>query len=1018
MAETEISNVGGDGVASEVTLQRLVQATEAMAKKAGIDSKGAAAKLQALYNKEVNTSVGAIGDQTTATEEQTGATKEVTQETNKFSRAMGNFVSTGLGALFRSSIELGKSLFENKTGVQAFTDNLPGIGGILAPFAKYADESLESFRGLSQVGASFGGSLEDMRRQAAGMEMSLSTMSDLFRNQAGALSALGGTVTEGAIRFGKMNKNLKATGDFDSLMRMGFTMEEVNEGMGDYITNQARMGRLQGQSTAQLAAGSADYLMQIDKLAKVTGKTRDQAQAALDSQAADSVARTLLNQFEKGSDEYKNLQMSLALLDEVGGSTAEALKGMLTGSPTEAAGQLLAVLGDAGPSIADAMAKIGQGADPQVLLDAFGAAGGELETFANSSATERARIIQEMKAAGNPMADFLDNATVMLDLSKRDLAAASKEQAATTKLKEDAAADLVAFENQQRAVSAAMHEVFVESDLLGKMGRALDAVVPLFESLATGLGTFADNLSAEGMMFALTEVAKSGIKMLWENPGIIGAIVGGIALMFGGKLIAGAMLGGIKKAIGSLMGGGGDATGSKKGGKAGATAGKGLATMGKGLGKGLGGVLRGLAGGIAAFANPAVALGAAVLAGTIVVVGGAIAGAIWMVGSALPTFAEGMKTFENLDGKKLIDAGKGMLAVGGGMAAFGAGSAIGAAGNAIANLISLLPGKSPLEKIEEFGNKKLNTVQIKTNAEAMSAYGKAMADMPSGPAPSVLTAFKTGLVAFLGGETDPFAPMEKFGNRTFNTTGIIANAGAVAAYAVAMKDFPIVPGASVFTAAGDAIVAMLGGKIDPFAPMESFGNRTFNAAGLTTNAKAVSSFASAMKEMPEVDVKRSGGVLGAIAGWFAGDTVMPWDSVKAFGDADISAAGVKANAEAINAMSTSLNTFSLEKLDSQGIISYTSAMEDLVKVLEKMNDELTKDNSWNPFSKGENAGSALAAGGGLPSTGGGSGSDQLNTTMQRVEQLLTEIKGFEEKTANNTKNISSSNIANGGVSNG
>ena len=257
MAETEISNVGGDGVASEVTLQRLVQATEAMAKKAGIDSKGAAAKLQALYNKEVNTSVGAIGDQTTATEEQTGATKEVTQETNKFSRAMGNFVSTGLGALFRSSIELGKSLFENKTGVQAFTDNLPGIGGILAPFAKYADESLESFRGLSQVGASFGGSLEDMRRQAAGMEMSLSTMSDLFRNQAGALSALGGTVTEGAIRFGKMNKNLKATGDFDSLMRMGFTMEEVNEGMGDYITNQARMGRLQGQSTAQLAAGSA-----------------------------------------------------------------------------------------------------------------------------------------------------------------------------------------------------------------------------------------------------------------------------------------------------------------------------------------------------------------------------------------------------------------------------------------------------------------------------------------------------------------------------------------------------------------------------------------------------------------------------------------------------------------------------------------------------------------------------------------------------------------------------------------
>ena len=79
--ETQISNVGGDGVASEVTLQRLVQATEAMAKKAGIDSKGAAAKLQALYNKEVTTSAKVTGDQTAATESQTDATKEATRET-------------------------------------------------------------------------------------------------------------------------------------------------------------------------------------------------------------------------------------------------------------------------------------------------------------------------------------------------------------------------------------------------------------------------------------------------------------------------------------------------------------------------------------------------------------------------------------------------------------------------------------------------------------------------------------------------------------------------------------------------------------------------------------------------------------------------------------------------------------------------------------------------------------------------------------------------------------------------
>ena len=82
-----------------------------------------------------------------------------------------------------------------------------------------------------------------------------------------------------------------------------------------------------------------------------------------------------------------------------------------------------------------------------------------------------------------------------------------------------------------------------------------------------------------------------------------------------------------------------------------------------------------------------------------------------------------------------------------------------------------------------------------------------------------------------------------------------------------------------------------------------------------------------------------------------------------------------------------------------------------------MNDELAKDNNGLlSRGTGTNAGDMINSVGGLNNGGGGS-SEKLNTTMQRVEQLLTEIKDFEKITANNTKNISSSNIANGGVSN-
>ena len=1258
--ETQISNVGGDGVASEVTLQRLVQATEAMAKKAGIDSKGAAAKLQALYNKEVTTSAKVTGDQTAATESQTDATKEATRETNKFAAQLGNAVSKGLGALKQSSWELGKAFMNGETSLEGFAGKLPGIGKFLSPFAAYIDESTDAFRNLSASGASFGNNITTMRNSAADMGISLSEMGDLFSENADRLASLGGTVNEGASRFKAMNKNMKATGDFRSLKEMGFTVMEVNEGMADYISLQARMGTLQGRSTSELAAGSANYLKQVDLLAKVTGKTRKEAEAALAEQSTDAAVRGMLNALGEGTEEFKNLQMSLALIDEVGGPAGAAMKDLLDGMASgEDTAKFTAMLGDSAGEVQDALAKIGKGADPKILLEAMKKGGGELEKFAGMDAMARSNYIAALRSTDPVMAEFLDGATKMMDIGKRDISSAKASQ----KERDDITAAATTFDDQMREVSAAMQKAFIDTGVLTLLADGMGLLSTALQGVTSVFTAFSEDGIVEAIKVALTG--------LWENKGVVGALVAGIGLMFAGKVVMGAMTKGITSKIGSLFGGGGDdaAGGGKRGGagggKGGGGLGKGIGGIGKGIGKGLGGILKGLAAGIGAFAAPNVAIGAAVLAGTILAVGLAVAGATWMVGAALPKFAEGMKSFEALDGGALKSAGSGMLAVAGGMAAFGAGTAVAGIGNlvggiadgigalfgnekanpmdqlmefqkytineaqvtnnanamvayskamaalgaaeavsgiggavsavggAIAGLftvddpldkmkkfgeyefntpgiianagavaayaeamkdfpaspaasvftalkgamIELLGGDSdPMAPIKRFGEMTLNTANIIANAGAVSAYAEAMKDFPTAPAASVFTALKGGMVELLGGDSDPMAPIKRFGEMTLdtasiianagalsayadamkdfpaspavsvftalkgamvellggdsdpmapikrfgeltlNTANIIANAGAVAAYAEAMKDFPASPAASVFKAAGDAIIGLLGGKIDPFAPMkkfgeykfdhagiianagsvaaysaamknfpivpgasvfktageaivamlvghttdpfapmESFGNRTFNAAGLTTNANAVSAFATAMGNMPEVKGERKGGALGWLASMVAGTETMPWDAVKAFGNADISAEGVLANSEAINMMSTSLSSFSAEKLDTTGLISYTSAMEELVTVLKELNDELGKDTNGRKAGKGENAGSVMSK---VQSVGGGgTGGEMLNNTMQQVLAVLSEIKGYEEKTANNTKNISSSNIAVSGVSN-
>lgn len=125
-----------------------------------------------------------------------------------------------------------------------------------------------------------------------------------------------------------------------------------------------------------------------------------------------------------------------------------------------------------------------------------------------------------------------------------------------------------------------------------------------------------------------------------------------------------------------------DSLGGAAGGGRGGRTGRGMGVLG-GISEGVGGVLGSLARGIGSFANPKILLGASILAGSITVIGAGIAGATWILGASLPKFAEGIKSFDGINGGNLVDVAKGVASLGGAIVAFGAGSAIGGIGGAI-----------------------------------------------------------------------------------------------------------------------------------------------------------------------------------------------------------------------------------------------------------------------------------------------------------------------------------------------
>ena len=812
--EVIIGNVGGDGVASEATLAALVRAVERMGNARG--QKGAGDKTQALANKAIASGTTATTENTRSVTGNTGAVNKSAAALGKFSKDVGIFAIGAIGTAIASIGAMSKELLAGNESMEAYASKIPLVGGLLGALAGYADRSVDAFRELSSVGAGFSGDISAMRRSAAEMQVPLSEFKDIIMRNSEAFALFGGTVSGGIARFKEMNKNLKDTGDFETLKALGFTVQEVNEGMGDYLSIQQNLGRTQGRSTKELAAGSAAYMLELDRLATITGKSRKELADSMNKQSADMHMQALLNGLN--AEQQKELIGAMTQAKALMPGFSGALQDLADGIPQTDLGRTLASLS---PAIAQAAAALGKGEITQAefmmkLKREGGPALQSLVKNMNAAQIEALKTqpgFSELLGSMGELNKFID--------SNYDPATAEAENKAKLKAAQDrekVTAKLTQFQDAIRKVSEALQIAFLDSGLLDLFATGIGMAATLITGMAESIKEFTAKFK-EDPAGAILNLIGDGIKGLFSNTTVVAALVGGIAALFLGKAALGAMSsamsGWAEKSIGKIFGGGAGplsqaasplaGAGPAKGSSAGKGFGQAIGNIGKGLGTGIGGILKGLASGLAAFANPAILIGAGILGGAIVAIGAGIAGAAWILGKALPTFAEGLKSFADIDGENLLNVAKGIAGVGAALAVFGAGAVIGSVGAVISNILDALPGKSPLEKLKEFADADLNTQRITNNANAMVAYSNAMKGFSGGPAPDLFAAFKTGIINLLGGSTDILAPIKAFGDIKFNTSGIIENATAVKAYSDAMKGFSGGPAPDLFASLKDGI---------------------------------------------------------------------------------------------------------------------------------------------------------------------------------------------------------------------
>jgi len=150
--------------------------------------------------------------------------------------------------------------------------SIPIVGPMFAAVAGAAQEVAASFNSVTKSGATFGGSITAFSAAASSAGMTMTDFAGLISANGEAMLGLGSNVESGAKRFGEVSKALRTTGS--DLYALGYSTQDINQGLANYTKNLRNSGRQGTQSNAELAQGAKSYLKEMDALAKVTGESR------------------------------------------------------------------------------------------------------------------------------------------------------------------------------------------------------------------------------------------------------------------------------------------------------------------------------------------------------------------------------------------------------------------------------------------------------------------------------------------------------------------------------------------------------------------------------------------------------------------------------------------------------------------------------------------------------------------------------------------------------------------------
>ena len=313
------------------------------------------------YNDELLRTGRVTKDTADAFADAKAGIKNYTFQLNQSLKLLGQASLNLAGAMNKG--EQGASVYNEsiKSGadaVESFTAKFGILGRILGAFitagAKYvvavneqSDKLFASYQQLSRVGAAgasgMTGVFKSMQEFGYNVEQ-LGDFGNLIKANSESLALMSGTVNQGTQVFTGMAKGIQRSGLQTEFMRMGMTVDQINQGMGGYLRIQTLTGTAQRKTTSELTQGAAEYIKNLDVLTKLTGKNAETLQQerearmneqrfiAVQMELEDKAAQARLAGNETQAKQFENqMEQNQKLLDLAPKEMQAGLIGAMTG---------------------------------------------------------------------------------------------------------------------------------------------------------------------------------------------------------------------------------------------------------------------------------------------------------------------------------------------------------------------------------------------------------------------------------------------------------------------------------------------------------------------------------------------------------------------------------------------------------------------------------------------------------------------------------------------------------------